>query len=302
VIIPVLSLVAMTLRHLGSTVNCLFLALLPITLGHAQTLTAEHVVPFATGARRALGATAKDALSGKTQSRVFPRILAGVNWETNVVLFNPASTTVTFQQLFIGVDGKMVPFTVHSQGGSGDQTTSGIRGVLPPNSSLSLVLSCGGGIVCEGWSLITYDDGQGVVDGYAILRRKGLGGAFSFDVTVPLSSMQDYSEYMPFDNTQGFRSQLTLVNPAGNIAAQVRLTYLNPQGTVVLLDLVLIPPAQQMTLTLPDIYPDLANKTGTVLVEADTDTFAVLGIRYNETYGAIAPLPTVNGIGMPSQR
>ena len=167
--------------------------------------------------------------------------------------------------------------------------------MLGPGSSLRLVLPDTGGAVRQGWSLITYEDGAGVVSGYSILRRKALDGAYHFEITVSPSSMQDYCDYMPFDNTQGFRSQLTLVNPAGNISAQVRLTYMNAQGTVMLMDSVLIPPTQQVTLTIPDTYPDLAGKTGTVLIEADTDRLAVMGMRYHETYGTIARLPTMTG-------
>ena len=278
------------------------LVFFPIILGHAQTLPPEHLASHVAAANRVTGSTPKDVVSNGIQSRVFPRIMAGNDWETDIVLLNPGSAAVTFQQLFFGVDGRMVPYAIHDRNGFENQATSGIRGVLAPNSSMSLALSAVSATVCEGWSLITYDAGPGAVDGYAILRRKGPGGAFSFEITVPLSSMQDYSKYMPFDNTQGFRSQLTLLNPAGNIASQVQLTYLSPQGTVVFLDSVVIAPGQQMTLTLPDTYPDLANKTGTVIVEANTDRFVVQGMRYNEAYGAVASLPAMNGGSLPSPR
>jgi len=99
---------------------------------------------------------------------------------------------------------------------------------------------------------------------------------------------------VPFDNTLGFRSQLTLVNPAGDLSSQVQLTYLNPQGQVLLIDSLTLQPAQQMTLVLPDTYPDLANKSGSVLVQADIDRFSVTGLRCNNAYGAIAALPIMN--------
>lgn len=99
--------------------------------------------------------------------------------------------------------------------------------------------------------------------------------------------------YVPFDNTLGFRSQLTLLNPAGNLSSHVQLTYLDPKGKVLLTDSVTLQPAQQMTVILPDTYPDLANKSGSVLVEADIDRSSVTALRYNDAYGAVAALPVI---------
>jgi hypothetical protein len=118
---------------------------------------------------------------------------------------------------------------------------------------------------------------------------------------VPFSGMLDYSVYVPFDNTLGFRSQLTLVNPSGNLSSQVQLSYLNSQGQTLLIDSVTLQPAQQMTLVLPDTYPDLANKSGSVLVQADIDRFAVTGLRSNDASGTIAALPTMNRSASPPE-
>jgi hypothetical protein len=70
---------------------------------------------------------------------------------------------------------------------------------------------------------------------------------------------------------------------------------------VLLIDSLTLEPQQQMTLILPDVYPDLANKSGSVLVEADIDRFSVTGLRCNEAYGAIAALPTMNRSALLSQ-
>jgi hypothetical protein len=69
---------------------------------------------------------------------------------------------------------------------------------------------------------------------------------------------------------------------------------MNAQGRVLLIDALTLRPAQQMTLVLPDTYPDLANKSGSVLVEADINRFSVAGLRSNDAYGAIAALPTMS--------
>lgn len=271
--------------------------LLPLAFLHAQT-PAANPRPRAIMARRAPDQSLREASapnpSAVVQSRVLPLILSDGAWETTVVLLNTGSASVTFQQFFFAADGKPASYRIHEQAASVDLTTSAIQGVLIPGSSLTLTLSDTSGAVPEGWSLLNYNEGPGTVAGYAIIRRRGLSGGFNSETTVPFSGMQDYSVYMPFDNTLGFRSQLTLVNPAGNLSSQVWLTYLNPQGQVLLIDSLTLQPGQQMTLALPDTYPDLANKSGSVLVEADTDRFSVTGLRCNDAYGVIAALPTMN--------
>jgi hypothetical protein len=283
-------------------VNKLILLLLPVVFMHAQTPGANGLNRVIT-ARRMPAASHREASPSSAwvviQSRVLPRILSDSNWETTVVLLNTGSASVTFQQFFFAADGMPASYTIHTQAPSEDITASAIQGVLAQGSSLRLVLSDTSGSTREGWSLLTYDEGPGAVDGYAIIRRRGLSAGFNSETTVTSSSLRDYSVYMPFDNTLGFRSQVTLVNPAANLSSQVRLTYLNPQGQVLLIDSLTLRPAQQVTLVLPDTYPDLANKSGSLLVEADIDRFSVTGLRCNDAYGAIAALPTMNRSALP---
>src|SRR5947209_13478407 len=111
------------------------LALLPLTIASAQCFGAEQAARAMPGARRIGGLAARDASAGKTQSRVFPRILAGSDWETTVVLLNPGSSPVTFQQFFFGGDGKLAQFAVQNTASPDVLTTSGISGILLPGSS-----------------------------------------------------------------------------------------------------------------------------------------------------------------------
>jgi hypothetical protein len=280
------------------------LLLLPFVFMHAQT-SGPIGLRRAITARRVLGLPSREVSASSASvvipARVFPRILSDSNFETTLVLLNTGSAPVTFQQFFFAADGKPASYTVHTQANSEDIATSALQGVLAPGSSLRLDLSDASGSVRGGWSVLTYDNGPGTVDGYAIIRRRGLSAGFNSETTVASSNMQDYSVYMPFDNTLGFRSQVTLVNPAVNLSSQVRLTYLNLQGQVLLIDSLTLLPEQQVTLVLPDTYPDLANKSGSVLVESDIDRFSVTGLRCNDAYGTIAALPTMNRSALLSQ-
>jgi hypothetical protein len=226
----------------------------------------------------------------QAQFRVFPRLLLGKGAETRIVLLNPGAAPVAFQQAFFS-GGKPAPLAIRSDFLVEDLTSSALQGVLMPGSSVTLTLSAPSDDVQEAWSLLTYNEGS--VEGYAVVRRRAASGAFSFEAALPLGGTQDLSTYIPFDNTQGFRSQLTLVNPTSDRSAVVRLTCLDPQGRVVLMDAVTLAPAQQLTLVLPDTYPDLANKTGSILVETETDRLSVTALRQNINYGVIAALPSM---------
>jgi len=62
---------------------------------------------------------------------------------------------------------------------------------------------------------------------------------------------------------------------------------------VALLDAVPLPAGGQTTIVIPNTYPDLANKAGTVEIEADINRLTVTGIRSNYDTGALSALPTV---------
>jgi hypothetical protein len=267
------------------------LLLLPLGLLHAQAPVwnaLQQRDPLGRPSTRIAGSV---TAASTTQVSVLPRVLAGGSWSTTVALLNTGSTPVAFQQYFFGADGKPVSYAVHSESLSADITTSTLQGTLAPGVTVTLALSDPSGANPQGWSLLKYDAGQEAVREYAVIRRKGLGSGVGFETVEPASSLQDYSVRVPFDNTQGFESQLSLLNPAGNLSAQVRLTYLDSQGNTLLIDVVSVQPGQLQTLSLPNAYPDLANKIGSVQVQADLSLFCVTALRFNAAYGVVSALP-----------
>jgi hypothetical protein len=239
-------------------------------------------------------ATSNSAAAANTiQTQAFPRIIAGRDWETTFVLVNPGATPINFHLYLLATDGTPQALTLRNPSDGTVQTTSDVAGTLAPNSSLNLILTDSAAPAREGWSVLSYDSSQGKLGGYAILRHRGLGG-FNFETSVPLNSLQDFSLCLPFDNTQGYRTQVTLIDPASNMPAQVNLTYRATGGQLLLLDSVSLQPGQQMTISLPDLYPDLANQAGNIAIEANINRLSVLGLRYNEMYGAIASIPGIN--------
>lgn len=231
---------------------------------------------------------------GGTQVRSLPRLLGGSGWQTTIVLMNLGSTAVAFHQSFLDNNGKPAAFSVSLPANNTSLLTSALQGMIAPSGTVSFTLTSDSSSAQEGWSLLTFDGLQNQLNGYAILRHAAAAGGFNFEATLPLDNMLDSSARMPFDNTGGFQTQLTIVNPASNLTAQVQLTYFNAQGQVILLDSVALNPGAQTTLTLPNTYPDLANQAGSIAIVANINCLSVTGVRFNPTSGAVTALPVMD--------
>jgi hypothetical protein len=268
----------------------------------AVLLPAQSILPLDGGSElisrhhaslRLTKTTSLPAASTGAQDLVFPRIICGTGWSTKLVLVNAGSGPADFQLAFSTGDGLPSQFTVTTQPDIGTVAASGLQGTLGPNSSLNLSLA-GGNTQQEAWGLLSVSGGQGMIGGYAVIRHTALGGVFSFETTIPVSAMQDTSLYVPFDNSLGFQTQLTIVNPASNLAAQVALVYRNPLGQIMLIDSVTVNAGQQMTIALPNEYPDLANQSGTIDLQANINILSAVALRYNAAFGTVAAIPGQN--------
>jgi hypothetical protein len=232
-----------------------------------------------------------------TQVKSFTRILSGDGWQTTIVLLDLGSTPLAFQQSFLGNNGTATPFTVQVGGGTSNLVTAALQGTVNANGSVSYTLPSTGSSLQEGWSLLTFTGAPNQLSGYAILRHRATSGGFNFEVTLPLNSLQDFSARLPFDNTNGFQTQLTVVNPASNMVAQVRLTYFDTHGQTILLDSLTLNPGEQMTLVVPNTYPDLAGQSGTIAVLTNINTLSVAGLRLNPLTGAVTSAPVIDFTG-----
>lgn len=229
-----------------------------------------------------------------TQVKSFPRLLSGDGWQSTIVLMDLGATPISFRQSFLGNDGTAASLNVHVDGSNTDLTASALQGTVGANGSVSYQLTSSSSSLQEAWSLLTFEGASNQLSGYATLRHVAAGGGFNFEVTLPLNGMQDSSSRLPFDNSNGSQTQLTLVNPASNLSAQVSLTYFNTQGQAILLDSLTLKPGAQTTLVLPNTYPDLANLSGTVAIQANINVLSVSGLRLNPSTGAIAAIPVMD--------
>ena len=230
--------------------------------------------------------------------KVFPQIMFGGGWETVVVVVNIGFTPIHYNQLFFGTDGKPLQVTFKTYPDQTLITTTATDSNLPPNTSFNYSLFDDGGPIRTGWSVLSYDSTKGRLSGYALVRHRATTGQFNFEATVPLSNLQDFAFFMPVDNIQGFRTVLALVNPSLNKTANVTLQFIGLDGTRLFSDSGALPPGQQMSLSIPDLYPTLANQLATVLVQADISLFSAAGFRLNDVTGAVASVPIMNWEGM----
>jgi hypothetical protein len=209
------------------------------------------------------------------------------------MLANPGSTPMVFQELFFGSDGNLARYKVQLPSNNTSLTTSAIQGTLGPGASMAIVLPDQDGNVQEGWSLLNFDSTQGTLQGYAVIQRKTANGGILSETALPWSQMKDFSVRLLFDNTMVFQTKLTLVNPSSGVAANVTLSYFSNSGKLILADAVSLPPGGEITISLPDTYPDLANTAGVISIAADTNCLAVGALKENAASGVIAAIPVL---------
>jgi hypothetical protein len=263
----------------------------------AQTLEPVDVPASIHSARTAWTRSAKEAPqalgAAAAPEEMVARVVCGDGWETVIVLLNMGNAPVVFRQFFMDAEGMPMRVALRAYPDRDGVTAVAAGGSLNPGTRLSVAVSAVDGPQREGWAVIASAAPGNTLAGYTIVRRRGRSNGIYSETTLALSSMQDYSVYLPFDNTEGFRTHLTLVNPASNLPAETRLTYLGFTGEVLLIDSLVVNPGQQTTIVIPDVYPDLANKVGTVFVEANLNRFSAFGLRYNESSGVVAALPSL---------
>jgi hypothetical protein len=123
----------------------------------------------------------------------------GVFSGTTLVIVNMSPQTVTFDQYFVDQLGNPLPVTFQTIPGGQIITTAAAHGVLPPNQSFNILLfdPGPGSILQIGWSFLNYDSVNTRLGGFAIFQHAFSVG--TFEALVPLSAINDYKFYIPFD-------------------------------------------------------------------------------------------------------
>lgn len=244
---------------------------------------------------------------------VIPHFAFGGGWESELVLTNtgPIGARFVDVQLFDQLGSPLFARPVMTLG-DGPALNGELR------ASFQAIIWGGGvtrvrfadvGGLQVGWVKISYtnaDFGEDIIGGLAILRQH-IEGLPDLEATVPLSSNQDWTFVLPFDNRDGFVTSFALVN-SGAKALQVRVGVLGATGAAMArgLDPVDMAPGQQMAFTLPERFPVTVGKAGVLVVQAETGgalggTLSAIGFRFSPSH-AFTTLPVINRPGMYRNR
>lgn len=232
-------------------------------------------------------------------TNIFPHIVSGGGWETTIVIINMSPQPIPFVQRFFDESGVPVNLTYRSSAADGKVIQNSVAaGLLQPNQILTLTLFDSGAPLQVSWSALDYDATLGRLGAYEILRQRGVSAARpDFEALVPLSSSDDYRFYLAVDNAEDFSTAIALVNPASNVSARVSLTFYDNLGNAVLQDVIALAPSCHTAFSIPDKYPVLKGRVGTLYVRSNTSRLSGFGLRFNPR-GAFSTVPIMNWEGM----
>jgi hypothetical protein len=230
------------------------------------------------------------------EDQVFPHFATGGGWETTFVLVNMTATRVAFVQGFFDQSGKPMEVSYRSIPGGETTTANNVQGTLNPGASFNIVLFDSGTPLKVGWSAIAYDTTFARIGGHAIFRNRVAGRA-DFEAVVPLSAYDDTTFFLPFDNLQDFVTSMAILNPTSNLSTRVALTFLDTNAEVIATDVITLEPGQQTAFSLPEKYPAVRGRIGTLFVQSEFNRLSALGFRFNPQ-GAFTTIPILNWLGM----
>src|SRR6266446_4284549 len=128
------------------------------------------VTSAALGQEKSLLAEPTPQVYALPQDKVLPRIIAGGNWETVIVILNMSAVATRFSIQFFDTAGAALPLTFITFPDNRTITDVGTSGQLLPGGSFNFSLFKDGP-QRVGWALLTYDDSQARIGGNAVLRQ-----------------------------------------------------------------------------------------------------------------------------------
>ena len=251
---------------------------------------------YVTGKQGAVRAASGGKTAIGTTTKIFPQIVVGDGWETTLVIVNLSDKRVNFLEQFFDNTGAPMKVAFRTIPEGKLTETSGAVAYLDPHESFNIRLFDAGTPLQQGWSWLVYDETQGRLGAYATFRQR-VTGRPDFEALVPLSPYDDWKFYMPFDNLNDFSTAIALVNTAANLSAQISLTFYDVNGVRLLSDMVTLPQSGSGAFAIPDRYPALKGKVGTVYVQSNVNRLSALGLRFNPQ-GAFSTIPIMNWDGM----
>lgn len=223
------------------------------------------------------------ALDGSTFS--VPQVVDGSVWKTTLTVFarsyRGAQVTVTFYD----ENGRLLGMPIAGAG----VVTSTQFGV-GPYDSVTLETEGTAPATTVGWALIESDNDIG---GVAVFRQR-VAGRPDYEAAVPFT-VPSAQVMSTFDNASGFATGVAVVNNSA-FPVTVNIGFTAEGGDAISTRVLSMNPRTHMSFTLPERFPEVAGKRGTVSLTAITaagtvdGSVSVLGLRFNPG-GAFTTLP-----------
>lgn len=231
------------------------------------------------------------------QQGSFAQIAYGGGWQTTFTLLNQSDTLLANVTLtFFGDDGS--PLNVPIQDAA---TTSSYTISIVPGGLQSVVLSSPSSTSSQGWASMNVSGG--IVRGQASFRWLLPNKTIS-EAVIPLStsgsvlcvvpSPASDVILIPFDNTTGkYVTSLALANTTlGFLSGPIE--FVDQSNNLLVADTLVLTPRQHVAFVIPETYPALAGKKGTLRIHQTPLKLTVLALLSNSSNSITTILPFTN--------
>jgi len=248
-------------------------------------------------ARAQTGATRNSYLFETTL--VFPHLAVGPAWETTFIIINLSGTTGIFTLRFYATDGTPMRLSYTTGGAAAAASDVAVTGTLASGASMTIKAYDDGTPLRTGYAILTPPSTEQRFGGFAVFQQK-IAGQPGFEATVPICDVDDYTFFMPYDNTTGvFDTGIALANSSNTLPTTVYFAFLDENANIITEQEITLKAGEQTAFSLPTKWPILANKKGTLYVEGSSDFLSALGLRFNQAGGgAFTTIPVLNWSGM----
>lgn len=232
------------------------------------------------------------AVANVPSSGLFAHIASGDGWRTSITLINLAPTESPARLVFLGDDGNRLAlrfgFPLNKQ--IPQATGASVDLAIPPNGVVVVELGLPDqSPVRVGWAQL---NAPADVAGWATFGQQFDTG-YAIEAVAPLETNPTPSLVLSFDNSNGYSTGTAVVNASETDPAEVVAIFRDSDGLQVLSDRLLLPARGHLSFSLPERYPILAGKVGSVeLRNPAGGAISALGLRFNSR-GSITSVPPV---------
>jgi hypothetical protein len=225
------------------------------------------------------------AAPGESAGGSISHIAAGGDWRTTITLINTGTFAASFRLSFFQDSGSPMSLPLgFPQSATTLAATPFLERTLEPGATLVVV--CDGVDLRTGWAQLTTG---GPITAFAIFGWKMPG--YDREALVPLGTRNAASYLLPFDNTSGLVTAMSVANLAA-APANIVVTIRDDKGAAVSVESIWLPALGHSAFVLAERFPKTSGDRGTLeLRTPDGGRIDLLGLRFNP--GAFTTIPVL---------